>query len=47
LASGIRFTPPYQPDVSASDATSDIDKLYRVLIGPAETSSGSRSISAK
>jgi hypothetical protein len=46
LASGIRFGPPNQPDVTASDA-SDIDKLYRPLIGPAETSSGSRSSSAK
>ena len=28
-----QFTPPNQPDVSASDA-SDIDRLYRLLIGP-------------
>jgi NAD(P)-dependent dehydrogenase (short-subunit alcohol dehydrogenase family) len=38
-----QFAPPNQPDVSASDA-SDIDKLYRQLIGPPPpTSSGSRS----
>jgi hypothetical protein len=38
-----RFAPPNQPDVSASDA-SDIDKIYRQLIGPAPaTSSGSGS----
>jgi hypothetical protein len=28
-----RFAPPNQPDLSVSDA-SDIDKLYRLLIGP-------------
>ena len=38
-----QFAPPNQPDVSASDA-SDIDILYRQLIGPPRgTSSGSRS----
>jgi hypothetical protein len=37
-----QFAPPNQPDVSASDA-SDIDKLYRQLIGPPPaTSSDSR-----
>jgi hypothetical protein len=35
-----QFAPPYQPDVSASDAR-DIDILYRRLIGPPPaTSSG-------
>jgi hypothetical protein len=28
-----QFAPPNQPDVSATDA-SDIDKIYRLLIGP-------------
>lgn len=38
-----RFAPPNQPDVSATEA-SDIDKLYRELIGPPPaTSSDSRS----
>ena len=37
-----QFAPPNQPDISASDA-SDIDKLYRQLIGPPPaTSSDSR-----
>jgi hypothetical protein len=37
-----QFAPPNLPDVSASDA-SDIDKLYRQLIGPPPaTSSASR-----
>ena len=40
-----QFAPPNQPDGSASHA-SDIDKLYRQLIGPLPaTSSGSRSSS--
>ncbi len=33
-----QFAPPNQPDLSASDA-SDIDKLYRELIGPPPTTS--------
>ena len=37
-----QFAPPNQPDVSARDAR-DIDILYRQLIGPPPTSSGSRS----